>query len=145
MFLDTFSCMKINAFRPFFAFKLKMHVRCDNQYKTGAEGELFWKSRWCLSAWESCVLSPACECEMRCFLVYLLIVNYLLILFKFSHSVSDWTFCRGIFERFLKTFLEGSVDHIIYMDNTVNRSSFIYCSLATERQSSATTIAVIGS
>ena len=51
----------------------------------------------------------------------------------------------GSIVEFFETYLEGSVDHIIYMDNTVNRSSFIYCSLATERQSSATTIAVIGS
>ena len=29
-------------------------------------------------------------------------------------------------------FLEGSVDHIIYKDYIVNRSSFIYSSLVTE-------------
>ena len=31
---------------------------------------------------------------------------------------------------FFKTFLEGSVDHIIYRNDLVNRRSFIYCSLA---------------
>ena len=30
----------------------------------------------------------------------------------------------------METFLEGSVDHIIYRDHIVNRRSFIYCSLA---------------
>ena len=38
-----------------------------------------------------CVLSPARESEMRGYLVYVLIVKYLLILFKFSHSILDWT------------------------------------------------------
>ena len=32
---------------------------------------------------------------------------------------------------FLKHFLEGSVDLIIYRDYIVNRCFFIYCSLAT--------------
>ena len=31
---------------------------------------------------------------------------------------------------FFKTFLEGSVEHIIYRDYVVNRRFFIYCSLA---------------
>ena len=38
-----------------------------------------------------CVLSPAHENEMRGYLVYLLIVKNLLILFKFSQSILDWT------------------------------------------------------
>ena len=29
--------MKINVFRSFFTFRLDMHVRCDNQYKIGAD------------------------------------------------------------------------------------------------------------
>ena len=37
-----------------------------------------------------CVLSPAHESEMRGYLVYLLIVKYSLILFKFSHRILDW-------------------------------------------------------
>ena len=36
---------------------------------------------------------------------------------------------------FFKTFLEGSVNHIIYKDCIVNRSSFIDCSLAAWQQS----------
>ena len=36
------------------------------------------------------VLSPAHESEMKGYLVYVLIVKYLLILFKISHSVLDW-------------------------------------------------------
>ena len=38
-----------------------------------------------------CVLSPTHEREMRGYLVYQLIVKYLSILFKFSHSTQDWT------------------------------------------------------
>ena len=38
-------------------------------------------------------------------------------------------------EDFLKTFLEGSVDHIIYRVYIVNRRFFIYCSLACDWQS----------
>ena len=37
MYLDIFSCVKINVFRPLFAFMLEMYVRCDNRYKTGAD------------------------------------------------------------------------------------------------------------
>ena len=38
MYIDIVSCVKINVSRPFFAFRLEMHVRCDSQYKTGADG-----------------------------------------------------------------------------------------------------------
>ena len=38
------------------------------------------------------------------------------------------------FGDFLKTFLEGSVDHIIYRDYIANRRSFIDCSLASVPQ-----------
>ena len=75
-----------------------------------------------------CVLSPAHETEMRGSFVYLLIVKYLLILSKFSHKIEQPY--HGTLEGFFKTFLEGSVDHIIYWDNIVNWSSFIHCSLA---------------
>ena len=84
-----------------------------------------------------CVLSPAHESEMRGYLVYLLIVEYLSIVFKFSHSRLDWTVlswnvcvCRGGGGDFKKTLLEGSVGLIIYRDYVANRRSFIYCSLA---------------
>ena len=36
LYLDILSCVKMNIFRSFFAFMLEMHVRCDNQYKSGA-------------------------------------------------------------------------------------------------------------
>ena len=37
LYLDIFSCVKIKIFLSFFAFRLEMHIRCDNQYKTGAD------------------------------------------------------------------------------------------------------------
>ena len=64
-----------------------------------------------------CVLSPAHESEMRGYLVYVLIVKYLLILFKFSHSILDWTVLSWNFGGGGGyTFLEGYVDSIIYRD-----------------------------
>ena len=63
-----FYCVKINVFRSFFVFRLEMHIRCDNQYKNGADrgdilgGEIF--CRGCLSAWVS-----AHENEIRSCLV----------------------------------------------------------------------------
>ena len=77
------------------------------------------------------VLSPAHKREMRGYLVYVLIVKKVLILFNFSHSILDWTVLWWNFLGiFLKTFLEESVDLIIYRDYIVNRRFFIYCSLA---------------
>ena len=77
-----------------------------------------------------CVLSPAYECEMKGSLDYLLIVKYLSILFKFSHSILDWTALLCIFFCFGtgggETFCKGSVDHIIFRDYLLIRSSFIY-------------------
>ena len=53
------------------------------------------------------------------------------IVITFSHSILDSTVLSWIWGGgFFKTFLEGSVDHIIYRDYTVNRCFFIYCSLA---------------
>ena len=78
-----------------------------------------------------CVLSPAHESEMMGYLVYVLIVKYLSHRFKFSHSILDWTALSwNFFGGFFKTFLEGSVDQVIYRDYVVNRRSFIDCSLA---------------
>ena len=95
-----------------------MHVRCDNQYKTGADGRNILGQPVLFECMGFCVSRPAHESEMRGYLVYLLIVKYLLILFKFSHSIIDWTALSWIFFCFLggvsKTFLEGSVDHIIF-------------------------------
>ena len=68
-----------------------MHVRCDNQYKTGADGGNILGQPMLFEYVGICVLSPAHESEMGGYLVYLLIVNYLLLVFKFSHSILDWT------------------------------------------------------
>ena len=73
---------------------LEMHVRCDNQYKTGADrGNILGQPKLfeCMGI---CVLSPAHESEMRGYLVYVLIVKkkkISLILFEFSHSILDLT------------------------------------------------------
>ena len=83
MFLDIFSCVKINVFRSFFvlffAFLLEMHVRCDNQYKTGADRGSVWGQPRLFECMGTCVLSPAQESDMRGDLVYVLIVK------KISH------------------------------------------------------------
>ena len=68
-----------------------MHVRCGNQYKTGADRENIFGQPMLFVCIGTCVLSPAHESEMRSYLVYVLIVkkNISPILFKFSHSISD--------------------------------------------------------
>ena len=68
-----------------------MHVRCDNQYKTGADRGAILGQPMLFKCMGSYVLSLAHESEMRGYLVYLLIVKYLSILFNFSHSILDWT------------------------------------------------------
>ena len=53
-----------------------MNVRCDNQYKTGADrGNSLGQPRLfeCMGI---CVLSPMHESEMRGYLVYVLTVKY---------------------------------------------------------------------
>ena len=75
MYLDIFTCVKMNVFRSFFAFRLEMHVRCDNQYKTGADRENILGQPMLLECMGICVLSRAHESEMRGYLVYLLIVK----------------------------------------------------------------------
>ena len=98
----------------FFALKLEMHARCDNQYKTGSDRGNILGQPILFECMSTCVLS-------------LLIP---LILFKFSQIYKIGRPYRGIFILFLEAFLEGSVDHIIYRDYIENRRSFIYCSLA---------------
>ena len=83
--------MKINVFRSFSAFRLETHVRCDNQYKTEADWETTLGQPMPFECMGTCVLSPAHESEMRGYLVYVLIVKYLLIVSKFSHSILYWT------------------------------------------------------
>ena len=67
-----------------------MHVRCHNQYKNGADGGNILGQPRLFECMGIRVLSPALESEMRGYLVYVLIVKYLSILFKFSHSILDW-------------------------------------------------------
>ena len=69
--------VKIKVFRWFFAFRLEMHVRCDNQYKTGADRENILGQLMLFESMGICVLSPAHESEMRGYLVYVLIVKKL--------------------------------------------------------------------
>ena len=77
MYLDIFSCVKMNVFRSFFAFRLEMYVRCDNQYKTRADRGNILGQPMLFVCMGICVLSPAHESEMRGYLVYMLIVKYL--------------------------------------------------------------------
>ena len=80
-------------FSPVFAFRLDMHVRCNNKWKTGADRRTILGQPRLFVCMGICVLSPAHESGMRGYLVYVLIVKYLsqLILLKFSHSILDWT------------------------------------------------------
>ena len=86
-----------------------MHVRCDNQYKAGADRGNILGQPMLFECMGICVLSPALESEMRGYLVYLLIVKYLSILFNFSHCVLDWMICpyRGILGGFYRGILGG--------------------------------------
>ena len=56
-----------------------MHVRLDNQYKTGTDRGTIVGQPMMFECMCICVLSPAHESEMRGYLVYVLIVKY------FSH------------------------------------------------------------
>ena len=77
LYLDIFSCVKMNVFCMFFTFRLEMHVRCDNQYKTGADRENILGQPMLFECMGICVLSLVHESEMRSYLVYVLIVKYL--------------------------------------------------------------------
>ena len=68
---------KKNVFHSFFTFRLEMHVRCDNQYKIGADRENILGQPMLFECMGICVLSPAHESEMRGYLVYVLIVKHL--------------------------------------------------------------------
>ena len=52
-----------------------MHVRGDNQYKTGADRENILGQPMLFECKGMCVLSPAHESEMRGYLVYVLTVK----------------------------------------------------------------------
>ena len=72
-----FKLCENERFRSFFAFRLDVHVRCDNQYKTGADRENILGQPMLFECMGICVSSPAHESEMRGYLVYVLIVKYL--------------------------------------------------------------------
>ena len=69
--------MKINVFRSVFAFRLEMHVRCDNQYEIGTDQGNILGQPILFECMGICVLSLAHESETRDYLVYVLIVKYL--------------------------------------------------------------------
>ena len=110
-----------------------MHVRCNNQYKTGADRGNILKQPRLFESMGICVLSPTHESEMRGYLVYVLIVKYSSHRFRLNSATVYWIGrpFRGISWGFFETFLEGFVDHVMYRDYIVNRRYFIYCSLAT--------------
>ena len=56
-----------------------MHVRCDNQYKTEADGANILGQPILFECVGFCLLSPAYDSEMRGYLVSLLIVNTSLV------------------------------------------------------------------
>ena len=106
MYLDIFSCVKMNIFRSFFAFRLEMHVRCDNQDKTGADRENILRQPVPFECMVICVLSPAQESEMRSSLVYLLIVKKLSHRFCLNSATAykiERSY-RGILGGFFETF-----------------------------------------
>ena len=70
--------MKMNVFRSFFAFRLEMHVRCNDQYKTGADRGNILGQPMLFECMGICVLSPAHESETSGYLVYVLIVKKLI-------------------------------------------------------------------
>ena len=77
LYLDIFSCVKINVFRSFFAFQARDACHCDNQYKTGVDGGAILGQLILFVCMDICVFNLAHESEMRGYLVYLLIVKYL--------------------------------------------------------------------
>ena len=90
LYPDIFSCVKINFYHSFFAFRLEMYVRCDNSCKTGADRGNILGQPMLFECMGIYILNLAHESEMRGYLVDLLIVKYLLILFKFSCSMLEW-------------------------------------------------------
>ena len=54
--------MKINILRKFYAFRLKMHVRYDNQYKTGTDGGTILGQ---LTLFERAALSDRARVQIR--------------------------------------------------------------------------------
>ena len=68
-----------------------MHVRCNNQYKIGADRENILGQPMLFVCMGICVLSLVHLSEMRGYLCLCADCKNLLVLFKFSHIISDWT------------------------------------------------------
>ena len=86
-----------------------MHVRCDNQYKTGANGGNILGQPLLFECIGICVLSPAHESGTKSYLAYVLIVKYLSHRFCLN-SATVYKIerpYRGIFLGFLETFVKG--------------------------------------
>ena len=81
-----------------------MHVRCDNQYKTGADGENILGQPMLFECMGICVLSPAHEREMRGYLVYLLIVKYLSHWFCLNSAIVAYIRSGGLTVELLEDF-----------------------------------------
>ena len=93
-----------------------MRVRCDNQYKNGADGKNILGQPMLFECMGICVLGPVhqkCNEGLPCLSADCKTLTSL-ILFKFGHSILDWTALTWIFFFFFVggTFSEGSVDHI---------------------------------
>ena len=92
-----------------FRFQTRDACQMRNQYKTGEDRANILKQPRLFECMGICVLSPAHESVMRVYLVCadckILITP---ILFKFSHSILDWTALSWNFLRdFLKHFWRG--------------------------------------
>ena len=95
----------------------------DNQYNTEADRGNILGQPMLFVCMGICVLSPAHESEMGGLPCFCADCKILIppILLKFSHSVLDCTALSWNFLGIFKNILEGSVDHVIYRDYTVNR------------------------
>ena len=104
----------------FFAHFSLSDSRCMSDAVTSTKlertGEIFWDGQCCMGI---CILSPVHESEMRGYLAYVLIVKYLSHRFCLN-SARVYIRLEGLIVEFgggfFQTFLEGSVDHVVYRD-----------------------------
>ena len=109
-----------------------MHVRCDNQCETGADRRNMLGQPRLFECMSIRVLSPAHENEMRGYIVYVLIVKHVSHRFCLNSATAYKIGrpYRGIFFSFFFggegdfSFLEGSVDRVVYRDYVENRRLF---------------------
>ena len=92
MYARAFFALVLLFFRcRFFALRLEMHFKCDNQYKTGADGGNILGQPMLFECMGICILSPAHESKMRGYLiVHLLIVKYIYHLILFCKILIDF-------------------------------------------------------